>query len=255
MRAFELDSKIKLELSKPIDPSLLKVREVGKESLTYVSQNTVVDILNNTFNYMWSFVIDEQWMEEGVPQIKKENTKYPFNPKNCDMEKVQIDAEGKKYIVLEQGPVAWTRGTLRVPFTDDKTGETIWIEKSACGAQAITGNQSVQSTNAFKGSMSDCLKKCASLFGIALELYRDDKEEAHFQTLRENYIPDTWTDEAIDRNRDSYNELIDLLKECGWSFDDIAYYVSIATENQYNNFNKMPEEYLVELITAIREDV
>ena len=38
----------------------------------------------------------------------------------------------------------------------------------------MIGNQAVQSTNAFKGSQSDCLKKCASLFGIALELYRDE---------------------------------------------------------------------------------
>ena len=45
--------------------------------------------------------------------------------------------------------------------------------------------------------MSDCLKKCASLFGIALQLYRDDTEEAYFQSMREDLIPDTWTDEVI----------------------------------------------------------
>ncbi len=254
MQPFDLNSKTKLELSAPIDPSLLKTREMGKESLTYVSQNTVVDLLNQAFNYMWSFVIDEQWLEQGVPVVKKENPKWPFTEKNTDMSQVQIDAEGKKYIILEQGPVAWTRGRLRVPFKDESTGETIWIEKSACGAQAIIGNQAVQSTNAFKGSMSDCLKKCASLFGIALELYRDDEEEQHFQTIREGYLPDVWTTEVINENADKYNELVKLLEGFGWSFDDIKYYVSLATEGAYNNFMKMPVEYIDTLITTIQED-
>ena len=112
MKPLDLSNNTKLDLSASIDPSLLKTRTMGKEELTYVSQNTVVDLLNKAFNYMWSFVIDEQWMEAGVPVIKKENPKWPFNEKNTDMSQVQIDAEGKRYVVLEQGPVAWTRGRL-----------------------------------------------------------------------------------------------------------------------------------------------
>ena len=254
MKPFDLSNKTKLELSAPIEPSLLKTREMGKESLTYVSQNTVVDLLNQAFNYMWSFVIDEQWMEQGVPVIKKENPKWPFTEKNTDMSQVQIDTEGKRYIVLEQGPVAWTRGRIRVPFKDDSTGETIWIEKSACGAQAIIGNQAVQSTNAYKGSMSDCLKKCASLFGIALELYRDEEEEQHFQTLRDNYYPDVWTPEIIEENKKDYDKLMHLLESYEWSLNDIGYYVSLVTDGQYNNFVKMPVEYIENLIIAIQED-
>ena len=253
MKPLNLDNKTKLELSAPIDPSLLKTRTMGKEELTYVSQNTVVDLLNKAFNYMWSFVIDEQWMEAGVPVVKKENPKWPFNEKNTDMSQVQVDAEGKRYVVLEQGPVAWTRGRLRVPFTQED-GTIVWIEKSACGAQAIIGNQAVQSTNAFKGSMSDCLKKCASLFGIALELYRDATEEEHFQTIRDSYMPNTWTDEAESKYVKELNVLYTMLEEFSWNFDDIGYYVSIATEGVYNNFKKMPPEYINALINAIRED-
>ena len=57
---------------------------MGKEELTYISQNTCIDLLNKAFNYMWSFVIDEQWMEPGVPLVKKENPKWPFNEKNTE---------------------------------------------------------------------------------------------------------------------------------------------------------------------------
>ena len=254
MQPLNLDNKTKLELSAPIDPSLLKTRSMGKEELTYVSQNTVVDLLNKAFNYMWSFVIDEQWMEQGVPVIKKENPKWPFTDKNTDMSQVQIDAEGKKYVVLEQGPVAWTRGRLRVPFTQED-GTIVWIEKSACGAQAIIGNQAVQSTNAFKGSMSDCLKKCASLFGIALELYRDETEEQHFQTIRDTYMPDVWTDEVKAQYSKQLKVLEKMLEDFGWDYDDIGYYVSIVTDGAYTSFKKMPAEYLENLLQSIREDV
>ena len=253
MQPLNLDNKTKLELSAPIDPSLLKTRTMGKEELTYVSQNTAVDLLNKAFNYMWSFVIDEQWMEQGVPVVKKENPKWPFTEKNTDMSQVQIDAEGKRYVVLEQGPVAWTRGRLRVPFTQED-GTIVWIEKSACGAQAIIGNQAVQSTNAFKGSMSDCLKKCASLFGIALQLYRDDTEEAYFQSMREDLIPDTWTSEAIKQYEKQYNKLMKLLEEYQWSIDDLSYYVSLVSDGQYANFRKMPPELIDNILTAIEEE-
>ena len=137
---------------------------------------------------------------------------------------------------------------------DETTGEVVWIEKSACGAQAIIGNQAVQSTNAFKGSMSDCLKKCASLFGIALELYRDESEEEHFQMLRSEYYPDVWTEEVIAENQKDYDKLMTILESYGWSLDDISYYVSVATDNVYNSFMKMPTEYMERLIVAIQED-
>jgi hypothetical protein len=254
LKPLNLDTQTKLNLSESIDPSLLKTRTMGKEELTYISQNTCIDLLNNTFNYMWSFVIDEQWTEPGVPLIKKENPKWPFTEKNTDMSQVKIDAEGKKYIVLEQGPVVWTRGRLRVPMKDDCTGEIVWIEKSACGAQAQVGNQAVQSTNAYKGSMSDCLKKCASLFGIALQLYRDDTEENYFQSMRESLVPDTWTDEAIEQYSKQYNKLMIILEEYQWSIEDLGYYVSLVTDGQFVNFKKMPPEYINDMLKAIEEE-
>ena len=253
MKPLNLETQTKLELSAPIDPSLLKSREMGKQKLTYVSQNTVVDLLNKAFNYMWSFVIDEQWMEPGVPEIKKENKQYPFTEKNTDMSKVKIDAYGNRYIEIPVAPVAWTRGRLKVPFVQED-GTVIWIEKSACGAQAMIGNQAVQSTNAYKGSQSDCLKKCASLFGIALELYRDETEEAYFQTIRENYLPDVWTPENQEKFSEHYNKLLGIMEGYGWSFDDIEYYVSAVTEGEYINFRKMPTEYIEPLIKAIEEE-
>ena len=50
LKPLKLNTDTKLKLSQSIDPSLLKTRLMGKEELTYVSQNTVVDILNENIN-------------------------------------------------------------------------------------------------------------------------------------------------------------------------------------------------------------
>ena len=66
-----------------------------------------------------------------------------------------------------------------------------------------------------------------------------------------NYI---WTEEVIERNRESYNLLLDKLEEFGWSFDDLSYYVKLITDGLYVSFEKMPEKYLTDLLEIISED-
>ena len=72
--------------------------------------------------------------------------------------------------------------------------------------------------------------------------------------LRENYIPDVWTDEVKQQYDKQFSVLTQILEDFGWSFDDLSYYVSLVTENRYSNFMKMPTEYIDELIQAIQED-
>jgi hypothetical protein len=79
----------------------------------------------------------------------------------------------------------------------------------ATGSQAINGPQATQSINGYKGAQSDALKKAASLFGIALELYRDATEQEEFEAFKESLTPDTWTAEAIAENQQEYDYLID----------------------------------------------
>ena len=254
MKPLDLNTKTKLQLSEAIDPSLLKTRKSGGTDLTYITQNTCIDRLNEIFGYMWSFEIVDHWMEPGVTQIKVENPKYPFTAKNCDMDAVKVNAEGKRYIEIPQLPSAWVLVKLTVPMIDDN-GNIIYITKMATGSQAINGPQATQSINGYKGAQSDALKKAASLFGIALELYRDATEEEYFQTIRDSYMPDTWTDEAEAKYAKELKVLYKMLEDFGWSFDDIGYYVSLATNNIYNSFKKMPPEYIEELIDCIRKDV
>ena len=253
MKPLNLDNKVKLQLSESIDDSLLKTRKSGGTDLTYITQNTCIDRLNDIFGYMWSFEIVDHWMEPGVTQIKMENPKYPFTEKNTNMEMVKISPEGKKYIELPQLPSAWVLVKLTVPMTDEN-GNIIYITKMATGSQAINGPQATQSINGYKGAQSDALKKAASLFGIALELYRDNTEEEYFQTIRGSYYPDTWTPEAEEKHKKQLDILYKMLEEYQWTIDDISYYVSLVTDGAYTNFKKMPPEYIDDLLMAIKED-
>ncbi len=253
MKPLSLDNKIKLQLSEAIDDSLLKTRKSGGTELTYITQNTCIDRLNDIFGYMWSFEIIDHWMEPGVTQIKMENPKYPFTEKNTNMEMVKVNPEGKRYIELSQLPSAWVLVKLTVPMTDEN-GNIVYITKMATGSQAINGPQATQSINGYKGAQSDALKKAASLFGIALELYRDNTEEEYFQTIRDSYMPDTWTPENEEKYAKELGILYEMLEQYEWSLDDISYYVAMATDNLYSNFKKMPPEYIETLIKSIRED-
>ena len=254
LKPLSFDNNIKIKLSEPIPPHLLKTRKSGGTELTYIAHNTAIDKLNDIFGFAWSFEIIDQWMQESPPHIKKENPKYPFNANNCDMQQIKIDGEGKKYLELPQLPVAWCKVKITVPMKDEATGEIVYISKMAFGSACVTGNQNTQSMSGFKAAQSDALKKAASLFNISLELYRDDNEQAEFESFRESLVPDTWTDEVIERHRKQYDKLMSLLEEYQWSIDDLSYYVALVSDNQYLNFKKMPPEYIDAILKAIEEE-
>lgn len=253
LKPLNLNTEIKLKLSENIPDQLLKTRKSGSTELTYITQNTCIDRLNDIFGYAWSFEILDHWMEEGVTQIKMENPKYPFTAKNTDMDAVKINAEGKRYIELPQLPSAWVLVKLTVPMVTDD-GQIIYVSKMATGSQAINGPQATQSINGYKGAQSDALKKAASLFGIALELYRDATEQEEFEAFKETLTPDVWTEEVIAENQEEYNYIMNIMKQYGWTVADISYYVEIATDGACSNFKKMPPEYLKALIKAIEEE-
>ena len=146
LKPVKLDNATRKELSKKLDPKLIKTRDQfgGKGKLSYISANTCIDLLNKAFGHNWSMRIVERWMEEGVPS--------PFTAKN-----------GKEPV--PQPPTAWCIVELSVNLKDED-GKMHTVTKSAFGSQSITGNQSVQSQNGYKGAQSDALKKAATLPGL-----------------------------------------------------------------------------------------
>ena len=233
LKPVKLDNATRKELSKKLDPKLIKTRDQfgGKGKLSYISANTCIDLLNKAFGHNWSMRIVERWMEEGVPS--------PFTAKN-----------GKEPV--PQPPTAWCIVELSVNLKDED-GKMHTVTKSAFGSQSITGNQSVQSQNGYKGAQSDALKKAATLFGIALELYRDGTEEEYFNAMNEELFI-VWTDELIEQYHEEFSYINAVLDVNGYSVEDLGYWVNLASNGKTTNLYAMPEEYMPALIASLKSD-
>lgn len=106
----------------------------GGKQLSYIEAHQVIQRLNECFNGEFSFQIDD---------------------------------------VSEVGAEIIVRGTLSVQLEEGRI-----IKKSNIGTAAIKTNRTsgeVESIgDTYKSAASDCLKRCAVLFGVGLHLYTDD---------------------------------------------------------------------------------
>ena len=235
LKPIKIDNKTRRTLSQQLDPNLIKTRTQygggGKNSLSYISANTCIDLLNAAFGHNWSMRIVDRWMEAGV--------QHPF-----------VEKDGKKPVA--QGPTAWCIVELSVDFTDEN-GNVHTVTKSAFGSQSITGNQSVQSTNGYKGAQSDALKKAATLFGIALELYRDPSEANYFFASNEDLFT-IWTDELKEQHKEEFEYLDKICELNGYSLDDLAYWISLASNSKADSISNMDPEYMSKLVQVLEAD-
>lgn len=116
----------------------------------YISGAAVDRLLNKAFNYRWSFEIKETKVIE-TSNIKSDEVLAPT---------IQV------------------LGSLTVPG---------WGVREQYGAAVLVGGANVQE-NAFKSAATDAKKKCASSFGIALEMYasQDGSENNPYYFVTEN---------------------------------------------------------------------
>lgn len=145
----------------------------GKDYLDYVSGDLVIRLLNKAFRSRWSFEVKETRVVKSQDYEKK-------------------DWNTKTVTTIPQGSVVQVLGRLTVPG---------WGVREQWGAQVLVGGSDVQE-HAFKSASTDAMKKCASMFGIALDLYgmqgaaelmiqaedflRNDEES--FDKLKENIL-------------------------------------------------------------------
>lgn len=126
-----------------------------KNGLSYISGDTVTRLLNKAFLYRWSFEVVETRV---------------------------VQSQAKKNETSTQGSVVQVHGRLTVPG---------WGVREQWGSQPLVGGSDVQE-HAFKSAATDAMKKCASLFGIALDLYGKE----NFDELLVSPI-DYLTDDAV----------------------------------------------------------
>lgn len=116
--------------------------------------STVQQILDNATEGAWDFVIEEQWIEQ-VQKYNKNNSTWSFD-----------------------GFVFHVRGYLYIEGLG---------RRSQYGSKIAVGGKDNQNSS-YKAAASDCLKKCASLFGVGSSVYSKIKIETDEQ-IQYNPMP------------------------------------------------------------------
>ena len=123
----------KIQQPTPIDQ--LEEKDMGYGVLTYVSIGYIIDVLNDIFNFDWSFEVTDQQVGN-----------------------VNVYVRGK----LTVGDISKEQyGGSAIKFTKEIYKDGILVKPSKV----------MDIGNDLKSASSDALKKCASLFGIASDVY------------------------------------------------------------------------------------
>lgn len=153
----QMDNITKDVITRAIPKKDIKERSAGyNKKLSYVSGATVINLLNEAFNYRWSFVIKDVQTVASIPRRNKDGT------------------------LEEQSPYVQVLGQLILP--------DLGIVKEQYGTKILLGGASEQE-GAAKAAATDALKKCATLVGIALELYETDEVDAAAPATQPNRPP------------------------------------------------------------------
>jgi len=143
-------------------PSGLASPLPGKSgNITYLSVQTVIDMLNIAFGDSWSVQYSDP-VEE------------PFSS--------------------PQNRVIRVKATLSVDTIDPQTGEKVHIVREGFGAEKLKRNGE---ENITKAAQSDALKKAASTFGLDAQLRRNPIEAQFFYMLYSEPPFLTWTQENM----------------------------------------------------------
>lgn len=155
----------------PTPASWRKQVKKGKDTLDYVSGDLVIRLLNKAFRNRWSFEIKETRVVQSQDFQKKDWNTGVVKP-------------------IPQGSVVQVLGRLTVPG---------WGVREQWGAQILVGGSDVQE-HAFKSASTDAMKKCASMFGIALDLY-GLKGASELMIQAEDFLRND--DESFDKLKES----------------------------------------------------
>lgn len=208
LKVIEVQKSIKEKLQTPMPDSIVKEKP-GQSKASYVTGQSVIDKLNATFGYAgWSWEICQNWIEQSSPKMIKAKWE--------NGRKVNIDPP----IIEPQPPVAHVVGKLTV-YLEKADGTIHTVSKMAPGAQPITGGQSEQES-CFKSAHTDAIKKAATMFGIALELYRDNDEQQYHDYI--NY-ENPWTEQAMETHKDDLKFLKDFRNSYGLTDEDMNNYM------------------------------
>lgn len=192
MNSITIDKKVEQYLKEPTPDYIIEKRDGGgNKQFDYIPGATVTDMLNRAFGYAWTWEVKKEWIGESEAYFNR----YAKNPKD--------EHKGNKGTWEPQEKIAHVLGTITAIM--EINGNIVKISKDGYGAKVIMG-KSMDQQYAFKSAATDALKKAASLFGIGLDLYRNENGQAYFEDI--NY-EDPWTEEL----KEKYSEELQLINE------------------------------------------
>lgn len=205
MKSIAIDKSVEKVLKERTPAYLIKKRDGGGgKKLDYISGGVVTDMLNRAFGYAWSWEVKREWISQAQPFFNK----YDKNGKDT--------YKGNKGSWEEQESIVHVLGTLTVYMSTNN--QIIKISKDGYGSKVILGKSADQQYE-FKSAGTDALKKAASLFGIGLDLYRDENEQAYFDEIS---YEDPWTDEAKAKYANELDLLYNYQTNSGYNDEDFA---------------------------------
>jgi hypothetical protein len=195
-------------LTQTTPPNVVKTRKGrGGKTLSYVSHDYVTRTLNEAFNFAWSFdILSERFIGGDNPSEVVVKGQLTVHGPNGDLTKTQFGGSDVKRL---------------------KNGNTISIADD------------------LKSAASDALKKCASLLGVALDLYGNtppaaaDPQPAQAQPRQ-----------PTNGNRSPKAQLFNrLVSECNTTVQNIA---DILMDLQYEPGVNITTELAEEMYTEVR---
>lgn len=237
LKPFQISKDIKNKITQPLPEYIISEREGGgKKMLKYLEGHTVTDMLNNYFGYSWSWKIVKEWVEQSVPV---------FNTYNKGPDKIMH--EGKEGTWEAQAPVAHVLGTLIVSLLNDNN-EIIRIEKDGYGSKIIRGKVSDQE-HIFKAAGTDALKKAASLFGIGLELYRNEGAQYYHDEI--NY-ENPWTEEEKEKHKEELEYLREYKEETKCTDEEMNGYINDFSSGQYPTIDYLNPDNISDFVKYLK---
>lgn len=216
IQSLKISEGLQRLLSQPTDPTLIRTRSQSGTTLSYITGYAVVRKLNAAFGYCWNWKVDKAWLE---------------------------DISGAK-----PGQVCHVLGTLTAMVTDDN-GNLISLSKQAYGSKvAILKMGAQDNQNLYKVASTDALKKAASMFGIAADLYLTEEEQEFLDMEEQN----PWDDATIAKYQTEWAYIQKFQEEYEVSDEELNGLVSDFTGGNIKSILLIKPDMLKEFVEYVQ---
>jgi hypothetical protein len=170
-------------LNLPLNKKLVKSQRRGGKEFSYIEASAVSRILDAAYGDEWSFHILDKWKDE----IGDYDVVYNVHG---SLTVVTTDSTGKPTLETTREYLASSslRDAILLSAANPRWSgykETRKLESEGVKFSELLPQhyQTGATANVWKATATDCLKKCASQFGVASELYGENSDGSLFKEI------------------------------------------------------------------------